>query len=428
MPPIKRTPEPRSKATIKAQAVDIDANGGIALAEYMDRRDRVLKALKGAPAVVLAGEGSAPLLGRWKPDFNFLYLTGLSKEPGAAVVFDPTHENPNRRCVLVLRPLNPEEDRWDGYRDPIDSALRGRTGFRTVFRSATLPHLLTQAARRTKRLACLHPFAVYPAPVSPDLGLYRQVAERVPGVTIEDQSGLLPTMRAVKSPAELVLMRKAIAATAAGFSAALRMIRPGVSEGAIAQKLEEAFRAGGADGVAYNSIVGSGMNGTVLHYMDNSAVAQAGDLLVIDAGASYGGYAADVTRTVPVSGRFTAEQREAYDLVLRAQAGAIKAARPGAKLSEVDAAARDVIDKAGHGDAFIHGTGHPLGIEVHDVTPDGPLRAGMVITVEPGIYFPQRKMGIRIEDDVLITPSGAKNLTAAIPKTANAVELAMAGG
>ena len=415
-----------SAADSNGRAVGADA--GIELSEFVVRRDAVLKGLKGAAAVVLAGEGSAPLLGKWRPDFNFLYLTGLANEPGAAVLFDPANENPDRRCVLILRPLNPESDRWDGYRDMIGSGLRGRTGFKSVFRSDWLASLLTFAARRTKRLACLHKFSVYPAPVSPDLALFRQVAERVPGTAIEDRTDLLPSMRAVKSSAELALMNKAVDATARGFEAALRMIRPGVGEGEIARTLEAAFVAGGGDGVAYNSIVGAGLNSTVLHYMDNSAAAQDGDLLVIDAGAAFAGYAADVTRTVPVNGKFTAAQREAYELVLAAQAAAIKAARPGAKLSDVDAAARGVIDKAGHGDAFIHGTGHPLGLEVHDVIPDGPLRPGMVITVEPGIYFPEQKMGIRIEDDVLITPSGAKNLTGAIPKAVEEVEAAMARG
>lgn len=400
---------------------------GIPLSEYISRRDQVLKSLDGAAAVVFAGEGAPPLLGKWRPDFNFLYLTGLSSESGAAVVFDPTNENPDRRCVLVLRPLNPEADRWDGFRDPIGSGLRGRTGFSAVFRSNQLPFLLTHAARRTKRLACLHAFAVYPAPVSPDLAVFRQIVERVPGVAVEDRTALLPSMRAVKSPAELALMRSAAGATAAGFAAALRMIRPGVNEGEVAQTIEDAFRAHGADGVAYNSIVGTGANATILHYMDNSAVAQAGDLLVIDAGASAAGYAADVTRTFPVSGKFTPEQRDVYELVLRAQVAAIKAARPGAKLSDVDAAARAVIDKAGHGDAFIHGTGHPLGIEVHDVTPDGPLRPGMVITVEPGVYFPDRKLGVRIEDDILVTKTNPQNLTADIPKEIKDVEAAMAG-
>lgn len=398
---------------------------GIDLAEYASRRRAVLKALKGAAAVVLAGEGSPPLLGRWRPNSQFLYLTGLRNEPGAAVLFDPAADRADRRIKLLLRPLNPEIERWDGYREPIGGALKERTGFESIFRADSLPAYLTIAAHRTKRLACLHGFSVYPTPVSADLAAYRSIVERVPGVSIEDRSEVLAEMRAVKSPAELKLMKRAIAATVAGYASAMRMIRPGVSEGQIARTLELGFVEAGGEGLAYNSIVGSGMNGTVLHYMDNSAVAQEGDLLVIDAGAVHGGYAADVTRTLPVSGRFTPEQRDVYETVLRAQLAAIKAARPEARMSDVDAAARGVIDKAGLGDAFIHGIGHPLGLEVHDITPDGPLRPGMVITIEPGVYLPDRRLGVRIEDDLLITPKGNQNLTADIPKKCEEVEAAM---
>jgi len=397
----------------------------IATSEYAARRRAVLKALRGAAAIVFAGEGSPPLLGRWKPNPHFVYLTGLENEAGAAVLFDPSAERADRRVSLFLRPLNPELERWDGYREPIGSAMKEKTGFASIFRASALPAILTNAARRTKRLACLHQFSVYPAAVSPDLVVFRGVAERVPGVTIEDRTELLAQMRAVKSAAELKLMKRAIAATAAGYSSALRMIRPGISEGQIARMLELSFVEAGGGGVAYNSIVGSGMNGTVLHYMDNAAVAQEGDLLVIDAGASCAGYAADVTRTVPVSGRFAPEQREVYEVVLRSQLAAIKAARPGGKMSDVDAAARNVIDKAGFGDAFIHGIGHPLGLEVHDITPDGPLRPGMVVTIEPGVYLPDRQLGVRIEDDILITSKGNQNLTAAIPKRPEEVEAAM---
>ena len=393
--------------------------------EYAARRQKVLKALNGAAAVVFAGEGAPPLLGRWRPDPQFLYLTGLENEPGAAVLFHPVAERADRRICLFLRPLNPELERWDGYREPIGSALKEKTGFETIFRASSLPALLTDAARRTKRLACLHRFSVYPAAVSPDLAAFRSVTERVPGASIEDRTELLAQMRAIKSPAELKLMRQAVAATIAGYDSALRMIRPGVSEGQIARTLELGFVEAGGDGVAYNSIVGAGMNGTVLHYMDNDAVAQEGDLLVIDAGAQCAGYAADVTRTIPVSGRFTTEQREVYEIVLRSQVAAIKAARPGAKWADVDAAARTVIDKAGFGDAFIHGIGHPLGLEVHDIAPDGPLKVGMVITVEPGVYLPDRKLGIRIEDDIFITAKGNQNLTADIPKRPEEVEAAM---
>lgn len=385
----------------------------------------MLKALKGAAAVVFAGEGAPPLLGRWRPDMHFYYLTGLENEAGAAVLFDPTNESPDRRICLFLRPLNPELERWDGYREPIGSQLKQRTGFKAVFRINVLPMMLTQAARRAKRLACLHRFGVYPAAVSPDLAAYRQVAERVPGVTVEDQTDMLPAMRAIKSPAELRLMRRAIDATAAGYAAAMKVIRPGATEAQIAQALEQTYLAHGGDGLAYNSIVGSGLNGTVLHYMDNRAIANEGDLLVIDSGASHQGYAADVTRTLPAGGRFTHEQRDVYDVVLKSQLAAIKAARPGTKMTDVDAAAREVIDKAGFADAFIHGVGHQLGLEVHDVTPDGPLKPGMVVTIEPGVYLPDRKLGVRIEDDILITARGNQNLTAMIPKAVKDIEAAM---
>lgn len=395
------------------------------LSEYATRRQKVFKALDGAVGLVLAGEGSPPLLGKWRPDFNFYYLTGISTESGAAVLFDPTADDPKRRCVLFLRPLNSELERWDGYRHQISQALKDETGFETVMRTSALPRALTTAARRCKRLACLHPFAVYPELVSPDLELFRKVSERMPEVRIEDQTNLLPSMRAVKSSAELSLMRKAVVATEAGYEAVVKMIRPGVTETEIAHTLEEGYRSGGATGLAYNHIVGAGINGTVLHYMQNTAKVEAGDLIVIDSAAEYAQYAADVTRTYPVGGRFTSDQREVYEVVLEAQLAAIKAARVGVKMTEVDAAARKVIEKAGYGDTFIHGIGHQLGIEVHDVTPDGPLKAGMIVTIEPGIYLPDRKFGVRIEDDILITPRGNENMTQRIPKTVKEVEAAM---
>ena len=397
----------------------------IPLDEYQARRRRVLQALDGAAAVVFAGEGSPPLLGKWRPDQHFVYLTGLDAEPGAAVLFDPTHENPKRRVCLFLRPLNPEMERWDGYRNAIGQPLRAQTGFETIFRSDALPAMLTAAARRAKRVACLHPFAVYPNPVGADLAAFRQVAERIPGLAIEDQTQLLPRMRSVKSPAELALMRRAADATAAGFDAILKQIRPGLSEADIELALDQAYRAQGASGVAYNSIVGSGLNATVLHYMDNRQPLADGDLVVIDSAARFGGYAADVTRTLPVSGRFAPDQRDVYETVLRAEHAAIAALRPGVTHTEVDAAARDVIERAGHGDAFIHNVGHQLGLDVHDVTPDGPLTEGMVLTIEPGIYLPDRKLGVRIEDDVLITASGPVVLTDRIPKTVADIEAAM---
>jgi len=399
----------------------------ISLDEYRERRRRVLESLEGAAAVVLAGAeiASDSRQWRWRTDRLFWYLTGIDHESDAAVLFDPTTEDPARRITLFLRPRDPEAERWDGARDPIDSALKAKTGFTNIKRTGSLPGLLTEAARRTKRLACLHPFTPYNAEISPDLALFRRIGEHVPGVAVEDRTQLLPAMRAVKSPAELALIERAVAATAAGFTAGLRAIRPGLREADIERVITATFRELDSE-PAFEPIVGAGSNAAVLHYQDSEAVVKEGDLIVIDYGAAYGGYASDVTRTFPASGRFTAEQREVYEVVLEANLAAIAAAGPGATFTEVDAAARAVIEKAGYGDAFIHGTSHNVGIEVHDVTPDGPLQAGMVITVEPGIYLPDKGFGVRIEDDVLITETGSRDLTGAIPKTVAAVEAAMA--
>jgi Xaa-Pro aminopeptidase len=399
----------------------------ILLSEYRSRRQALAKSLDGAAAIVFAGEGAPPLLGKWRADQHFFYLTGLESEAGAAVLFDPTNENPKRRIVLLLRPLNPELERWDGYREPISQVLKDQTGFETILRANLIPGALTGAVRRAGRVACLHPFAVYPNPAGADLTAFKQIAERIPNLTIEDHTQLLPKMRSVKSRAELDLMQKAADATAAGYDAILKLIKPGLTEADLDHTLEQTYRAHGASGVAYNSIVGSGLNGTVLHYMDNAQPLLAGDLIVIDSAARFAGYAADVTRTLPVSGKFSADQKEVYDTVLRAELAAIKALRPGVTHTEVDAAAREVIEKAGFGDAFIHNVGHQLGLDVHDVTPDGPYTAGMVVTIEPGIYLPDRKLGVRIEDDIVVTKKGGISLTDRIPKTIKDVEAAMAG-
>lgn len=406
--------------------MNITSPSGPAVSEFAQRRARVLKALDGAAACVFSGEGPPPLFGKWRAVPNFVYLTGLTDEPGGAVLFDPTAEDPKRRIVLFLRPMDPELERWDGYREPISSALKQRTGFETVMRMTNLPRSLTAAARRAKRLACLHPLAVYPAAVSPDLSTFRQVTERIPGVSIEDRTQLLAEMRASKSKGELALMKKAVECTTAGYEAAMKMIRPGINEADVALALEHGYLQAGGDGVAYNSIVGSGLNGTVLHYNANNGPLDDGDLMVIDSAAAYKGYASDVTRTFPVSGKFTAEQRKIYDIVLAAQEASIKATRAGATFTDIDIAGRSVIEKAGYGDYFIHGMGHHLGLEVHDITPDQPLKPGAVITIEPGIYIPEKKMGIRIEDDILVLARGNQNLTAHIPKTIAAIEKAMA--
>ena len=164
----------------------------------------------------------------------------------------------------------------------------------------------------------------------------------------------------------------------------------------------------------------------MLYYNTKNQPLRDGALPPIDAAARGGGYPADVTRTFPISGRFSREQREIYSIVLQALEAGTRAVRPGIPMHQVDAAARKVIERAGFADAFMHGIGHQLGIDVHDATADGPLKAGMIVTIEPGIYLPDRKIGIRIEDDILVTPRGRENLTAAIPRKPDEVESMMA--
>jgi Xaa-Pro aminopeptidase len=401
---------------------------GISVSEFVSRRNAVLDRLGRSAGIVFSGDGPPSLHGIWQPDWNFYYLTGIRDEPGAAVLFDPRSEDPKRRTVLFLKPRNPEMEAWDGFRDAITAELKAKTGFETILRTTYLPRFLTGVARKRKVLSCLHPFSVYEAPVSPDLAAFRKVAERCIGISIQDQTDLIPSFRAIKSRAEIAVMERAIAATASGYRAVAKAIKPGVNERQVQKALEEGFHEGGGTGTGYNSIVGAGVNSTVLHYNANNARLEAGELLLIDAAARVDGYTADVTRTFPISGKFSREQREVYDIVLAALEASIRAVRPGAHMHQVEAASRKVIEKAGYGDAFIHGIGHQLGIEVHDATPDGPLKPGMVITIEPGIYLQDKKLGVRIEDDILVTRTGAKNLTAMIPKRATDIEAMMRGG
>ena len=395
-------------------------------AEFRARRDRILADLGPSAALVLAGEADPSLHHPWKPHAHFEYLTGITDEPGAMLFLDPAHPVPSKRATLLLRPLNPEVEKWDGFRDELGGALRTRTGFDTVLRTGMLGRLLLEATRRSRSLACLMPLASWNTPVSADLAILRAQAERVPGTQINDRSDLLLKLRASKSVGEIACIREAGRITATGFAAAMKSMRVGMNEFDLQEAVEHAYRSNGARELAFRTIAGGGFNATVLHYHANDRVLNDGELVVLDSGAKHAGYSADVTRTLPVSGKFSARQRELYDLVLRSQAAAIGAVKPGATLADIDAAGRKVIVDAGFGDAFIHGMGHHLGLETHDASPDAPLEVGAVITIEPGIYLPKESVGIRIEDDVAVTATGYELLTPGIPRSADDVERAMA--
>ena len=242
------------------------------------------------------------------------------------------------------------------------------------------------------------------------------------------------SLRLVKDADEITRMRKAVDISVLGHVAAMQAARPGVWEYEIEAALEAEFRRNGADRVGYPSIVGSGPNSTTLHYDVNRRQTRDGDLVVVDAGAEWGQYTADVTRTFPVNGKFTPRQKAIYDLVLATQQAAFDSARPGATIAQLNRVARDYM-RAHSGtlcgaeacDAyFIHGLSHWLGMDVHDVGDySTPLKAGMVFTIEPGIYLAQEGLGVRIEDDVLVTATGVEWLSAKAPKTTAEIERLM---
>ena len=400
---------------------------GIALATYAARRAHVLKTLKDSVALVFAGDMDASIHGEFRAHPHFQYLTGIGDEPGAVLLLDPLNPVEARRAILFLKPLNPELEKWDGFREEISSKLRGKYGVATIMRTTAFARFLLEATKRAKRFALLHPLAAHTAPVSPDLDVLRKSAERIPGSSFVDHTQLLALMRAAKDAEEIALMQRAADITAKGYDAVLRGLKPGISEFDVQELAEHGYRTNGARRAAYHTIAGGAFNATVLHYHGNREPLADGDVILLDSGADYMGYACDVTRTFPVSGKFTKRQREIYEIVLEAQLAAIAATKAGTTFAAIDKAARDVITKAGYGDAFFHGCGHHLGIEVHDITPEGPIPENAVITIEPGIYLPDEKIGVRIEDDILVTKkAGGVNLTAAIPKTVAEIERAMA--
>lgn len=398
----------------------------IALKEFAARRAALAKKLGKSVGLILAGEAMDPTGDAYFPNKHFTYLTGITDEPGAMLLLEPNHPIKARREILFLRPLNPEIEKWDGLRLEIASALRTKTGIGSIFRHDKFAMLLADAARRTKKLTCLHPLAHHDKPVSPDLAIFKKVQERIPGVVIDERAMLLNELRSVKSKAEVAMIQQAIDITAKGFDVAMRTIRPGMNEFALQEEIEHAYRSEGSRQLSFGSIVGSGINSTVLHYRANDQTIHDGDLVCIDSGCKIAGYSADITRTLPANGKFTKRQREIYDTVLAAEVAAIKATKPGVTIAQVDAVARAIITKAGFGDYFIHGIGHHLGLDTHDANPDMPLKVGNVITIEPGIYLPDEKIGVRIEDDVVVTANGCKNLSSAIPKTASDIEAIMA--
>ncbi|GJL95295.1 MAG: Xaa-Pro aminopeptidase [Hyphococcus sp.] len=390
---------------------------------YAARRAALMKTL--GPGVAILEGASDVIEGKQDPDFA--YLTGIVDEGGAALALFPG-ERAERREHLFLPSHTPETDIWTGERMAIGDAIRERTGFRNVSRRGRMNGMLPSMAARNPEFHYLGSLVGPNQPMPATLELMRKAAARVPGARVTNKSLAIANMRAKKEPRELELMQKAIDATIAGHLDAMAAVKPGMNEGELQQIIEDAFRREGANGIAFNSIVASGPNSTILHYIRNDRTIRDGDLVLVDIGSEYQHYASDITRTFPASGKFTARQREVYEAVLAAQEAAAAKLKAGALMREdVQAAAEAVLRERGFIDDFKHGIGHFVGLEVHDAGDylEG-LPEGAVVTIEPGVYLSEEGIGVRIEDEYLITRNGSRHLTGAAPRTPDAIEALMA--
>ncbi len=400
---------------------------GITLSEYALRREQ-LRERAGEQAIIVAGESATPVRLRFRQDSNFMYLTGV-EAPGAVLVLLPDKSLLNAGEVLFLREQSPVARLFDGELPAPDERTRRMTGIESVRSSRELQEFL-------KQLAQTHPKILLNR-LARNAGLDQLLREANPQVQLGNVEPLIFALRSRKSPAELRLIRAAINATIEAHRATARTVAPGVHEYELEAVIQAAFRRHGSERDAFPCIVGSGPNSCILHYNANRRRMQAGELVVVDIGAEYSYYAADITRTYPVSGRFTPRQRELYRAVLAAQKAAERAARPGITLRELDRIARESLRnaplRARDTDGkeytldhfFRHGLGHSLGMDVHDPETGQPLQPGAVFTIEPGIYIPTENIGIRIEDDYLMTERGVIKLSAALPSEPDAIERMM---
>lgn len=385
--------------------------------EFKERRTRLRAAVPDS-AIVLIGSTDQDADARrpYLQDPNFLYFTG-GYEPGAVMILTPQEE------FLFLPPRSERKERYEGRRAaPGDDGIERRSGFAKVLSSD-----IWEAELRRHSAAGLR---IHTSKTSRKLPL---VQAAVPGAELLDLTRETARLRMSKSEREIELLQRSVDVSIDMHLAAWKRARPGLHEYQIEGTMFASLKERGCERMAYHPIIGSGPNGVILHYSANQRRMDRGELLLMDVGAECGHYAADLTRTVPVSGKFNERQRELYEIVLGAQNAAIAATRPGATLGPqgtLTNIARDYMNAHGNdlhgqplGKYFTHGIGHHVGLEVHDSwNSDAPLAAGMVVTIEPGLYIPEEGIGIRIEDMVLVTSDGAKVLSSKLPRQWKEIE------
>ncbi|MDQ7008107.1 MAG: aminopeptidase P N-terminal domain-containing protein [Acidobacteriota bacterium] len=428
---------------------------GVGPEAYARRRRHVMDAI--GDGVMILAAGKAPTYSndthyRFRPDSNFFFLTGFPEEEAVAVL-RPGAPSP---YTLFVRPRNEEAEIWTGRRYGPDGAVRefgADAAFEVGALAEKLPDLLDGATT-----LYYQPWAQR----SLDRVVRRSLEAlrgkerfgRIAADTLVRPGALLDEMRLIKEPAEIEVLAQACRISATGHLAGMAACRPGCMEFEIQAAIEHAFVREGASGAGYPSIVGAGDSGCILHYIENNRQVAEADLVLVDAGAEFGGYTGDITRTYPASGHFTTAQRQLYEIVLDTLERGIAMARPGETIDGIHEASLrrlseglldlgllsgsldEVLEKESYKRYYMHRTSHWLGMDVHDVgryRKDGacrPLTPGMVFTIEPGLYIqpadPQapeefRGLAVRIEDDVLITDDGCRNLTRQVPVDPDAV-------
>ena len=424
------------------------------LTEFMRRMDQKSVAIIPSAREATRSNDTAY---RFRQDSDFLYLTGF-EEPEAIAVIAPGREH---EFTMFLRPRDPEREIWDGRRAGLEGAKSeygAHESFPIVEFDEKLHEILDGAEKLYYRLG-----------VNPDLDdtIIRQIARMRalnrkpihPPQTIIDPATIVHEMRVLKSDDEIALMQRAADIAAEAHCEAMKAARSGMKEYEVEALIELIFKRRGAAAPAYTSIIGAGANATVLHYINNDGELRDGELLLIDAGAEYKGYASDITRTFPINGKYTKPQRDIYDLVLKAQMECVELVKPGTTHDQLKAHSikvlteglvelgllqgqpEELIREKKYEKFYMHGLGHMLGIDVHDVgryyfeNESRALEPGVVMTVEPGIYIaPDAQdvpaeylgIGVRIEDDVLCTANGPRVLTNKVPKQPEEIEALMA--
>lgn len=444
------------------------------ISEYRARRARLMNEIKDGVVVVLGNvEEDNGVEGRYRQNNWMAYLTGV-RTPGASLLLVPQGlaSMSGAREIVFIPPRNLQEERWTGIQlAPGEETARGFGVERVLPTAGNEPVIATQQGLNSagnnlllalKEAARLPASKVGPegqvslkvytvAPPNARNGFVREyqfveeLKKELPGVEVVtgDRSlvNILGEMRKFKSPAELALLQKAIDITGEAQRDIARNLKPGMYEYEVQAVLEAAFTRNGAERPGFPSIVGSGLFSTILHYSENHKRIDAGDTIVCDIGAEYSLYTADITRTYPASGKFTERQRAIYQLVLDTQAAAAAYWKPGMTMSDLNRFAREFMRKSplrakdvdgkeySMEHFFIHGLGHYLGMDVHDTGNYArPFQPGEVFTIEPGIYIPTEKLGVRIEDDYVITPQQTiRKMSDKIPSTVEEIERLMTG-